>query len=165
MSVRVREGIEVVPTFAGCSGFDSFLSRIAATGKNEFHSSKLLAIAGRSAEFCLAHLRAKHFGHICSQQNRNSGQRAASGCSTRNNRGASWMDTYASCRAVENPKGKGYCNPPSRDASSRYRVLPPRIPFKPIRPGPYAEPSGYVLRFCVAGIRRYATAKGIGVRE
>lgn len=45
--------------------------------------SKSAIVAGRSAELCLAHLRAKHLGSSYSQRNRNSGQRAASGCSTR----------------------------------------------------------------------------------
>ena len=42
-----------------------------------------IAESGRSAEFCLAHLRAKHFGKFQGQTSRNSGQRASSRSRTR----------------------------------------------------------------------------------
>ena len=76
MSVRVREGIRVVPTFAGYAGLDSFLTRRDITGKNE----PLFQSGQRSAGSCCVSIRPRY---ICSQANRNSGQRAASGCSTR----------------------------------------------------------------------------------
>jgi len=131
------------------------------------HPNQLDTLAGRSAEFCPAHFTGQTLRKQDSQQNRNSGQRASNRSCTRTSlRGASWTDTNASCRAVENPKDNGNCNPPSRDASSEYPISSPRkVSFQPIRPGLNAEPSGYVLRFCLAErAQRRLTAKGIGVR-
>lgn len=65
MSVRVREGIRVVPTFAGYAGLDSFLTRRDITGKNE----PLFQSGQRSAGSCCVSIRPRY---ICSQANRNS---------------------------------------------------------------------------------------------
>ena len=106
--------------------------------------------AGRSAEFCPAHFTGQTLRTYVQSTESKSGQRAASGCGTRNSGAKS--DTGTLLRSRRSEAG----STPVRTAN---------FPFHPIRPGLNAEPSGYELRFCVAGKRLvFPTAKGIGVR-
>ena len=82
MSVRGLVGSWAVPTFAGHAGSASYLTRKVVTGENEI-LSQFIAIAGRSAELCPTHFTGQTLRKFYSRANRNSGQRAASGCSTR----------------------------------------------------------------------------------
>ena len=66
MVLRVRVGSWAVPTFAGHAGSASYLTRKVVTGENEI-LSQFIAIAGRSADFCPAHLRAKHSRLSCAE--------------------------------------------------------------------------------------------------
>jgi hypothetical protein len=135
------------------------------TGEREFTQSHFVAIfprAGRSAEFCPAHFTGQTLRIYVQSTESKSGQRAASGCSTRSNiRGATWKDTFwwgkaqpmyfgdrrpctANRQAIaersdpSNAANRRPCVKPGRkrEPTSRYQALPPRIfPFHPIRPG------------------------------
>lgn len=122
------------------------------------------AIAGRSAELCLHRgTRAKHFGMQQGQQNRNSGQRAASRCGTRN-RFVAQQELFANTRRL--PKKAGNMESVSSGGraalaglvggSSPSRIAPRFKPFQPIRPGPNRRSlrANGLLRFFLAGMRQ-----------
>jgi hypothetical protein len=117
----------------------------------EFETLSQFGIAARrSAELCLHHLTRKTPRAYQGQQNRNSGQRASS-------RSCARTSLLVGCQEAETTcMGRSDC------FAGRLRL--PNCPFQPIRPGLNAEPSGYELRFCVAGkLQVMLTAKGIGV--
>jgi hypothetical protein len=173
MAMRIRSRVLAASLPAGEPG-DTLGPFAELVHRQNVNLSQLDIIAARSAELCVpGGFRAKHFGSISGQQGRNSGQRAASRCSTRLERvGGVPMGSGTS---EEMPSDR-----PSRVAVSSFRArrsvpdnphgrlpLPARLilfeRFQPIRPGPNAEPSGYELRPWVAGKRQVIlTAKGIG---
>jgi hypothetical protein len=57
-------------SFAGCAGLQPLVAVPKAFGENEsLLQFDFIASAGRSAEFCPAHLRAKHFGSSRAESN------------------------------------------------------------------------------------------------